>query len=275
MNIPEKDPSIIYGTAWKKDLTRHVTRQALLAGFRAVDTANQPRHYNEPEIGKAWLDLADEGINREMLFLQTKFTSPSGQDHRIPYNTSLPISQQVEHSFTSSLDHLNTTYLDSFLLHGPYSRHGLLTEDWEAWGAMERICESGQARTIGVSNVNLEQLKQLWEKSRIKPKVVQNRCFAQMGWDYHVRNFCIQHHISYQGFSLLTANPFVLTHPEVLKISEAHSKTPAQVVFRFSIHAGMVPLTGTTDPNHMKQDLDIFSFELSQEEVQFMERIGI
>src|SRR5688500_11353640 len=112
-------PSFIYGTAWKKDATTELVRTAVKAGFRAIDTANQPKHYSEALTGKAMAELAKEGVSRDSLFLQTKFTPVDGQDHRIPYDPQLDLTMQVQQSFESSLQHLNTDRVDSFLLHGP------------------------------------------------------------------------------------------------------------------------------------------------------------
>ena len=128
-------PSFIYGTAWKKEATTGLVRTAVDAGFRAIDTANQPKHYQELLAGDALAVLADSGVSRTALFLQTKFTPLNGQDDRVPYNPDAALRDQVRESFESSLRHLRTDYLDSYLLHGPYSYPGLSDEDWEVWGA--------------------------------------------------------------------------------------------------------------------------------------------
>jgi len=98
------------------------------------------------------------------------------------------------------------------------------------------------------------------------PAFVQNRCFARVGWDRRVRAFCSERRIVYQGFSLLTANPEVMAHAEVHRMAQRHGRTIAQIVFRFAIEIGMVALTGTTNAEHVRADLDIFDFRLSPEE---------
>src|SRR5215831_15349989 len=118
-------PSFMYGTAWKKDATTMLVLQAFEAGFTAIDTANQLVHYDEARVGEALLQLAKQGIARDKLFLQTKFTPINGQDHRHPYDARASITTQVQQSFARSLEHLHTDYLDSYVLHGPYSRRGL------------------------------------------------------------------------------------------------------------------------------------------------------
>ncbi len=272
----DKDfPRMIYGTAWKESATTSLVEMAVLSGFKAIDTANQPRHYSESLVGEALLKLKARDISREMLFLQTKFTSPGGQDQRIPYDPQADIATQVETSFQSSLNHLHTDYLDSYLLHGPYSRAGLIEEDWQAWRALEKLHTTGKAQRIGISNVNLTQLKLLVQEAQIKPMIVQNRCYAQLGWDKAIREFCKSHQIIYQGFSLLTANSGVLSSNQVNMIAQKLNKTPAQVIFRFATLVGMTPLTGTTHKMHMQQDLQIFDFNLTAEEVADIESCGI
>jgi len=105
----------------------------------------------------------------------------------------------------------------------------------------------------------------------VKPSFVQNRCFARNGWDFHVRKFCRDHDIAYQGFSLLTANVQELRHPNFWAVVDRVEKTPAQVVFRFALQVGMIPLTGTSNPEHMQQDLEALDFELTEDEVLAIE----
>src|SRR5687767_7267124 len=200
-------PSFFYGTAWKEERTEALTRQALDAGFRAIDTANQRRHYVEADVGSAvaaW--LGETGNARESVFLQTKFTYARGQDHRLPYHAKANFETQVAQSFASSLEHLRTSYVDSYLLHGPSTGRGLADTDWTVWHSMEALQKSGKARLLGVSNVTLEQLELLVRGATVPPAFVQNRCYASTGWDREVRAVCQANGIAYQAFSLLTAN---------------------------------------------------------------------
>ena len=269
-------PAFMYGTAWKKDTTARLVESAVNAGFLAIDTANQLIHYQEALVGEALLSLAKKGINRESLFLQTKFTSPSGQDHRTPYDASADVATQVKQSFESSLSHLHTDYLDSYVLHGPYSRYGLGKSDWEVWSAMEAYYRDGRTKMIGISNVQATQLEKLCAKATVKPMVVQNRCYAVMGWDQEVRQICKSHGIIYQGFSLLTANQDVLREPQVWDMAKRVGANPLQVIFRFALQVGMLPLTGTTNEQHMKDDLAVLTgFELTKEEIQIIESIAV
>jgi len=266
-------PSFIYGTAWKKEATTELVRTAVSAGFKAIDTANQPRHYSEALVGDALAALAGEGIARDSLFLQTKFTPFNGHDHRVPYDPKADLATQVNQSFESSLRNLKTDRVDSYLLHGPYSYPGLGREDRQVWEAIEAIYKAGKTGMIGISNVNTLQLAALIEKAKVKPMAVQNRCFANRGWDRDVRRICQENGIMYQGFSLLTANPYVLQHPQVIAIARRLGVGTPQVIFRFAMQAGMVPLTGTTSLEHMKQNLRVYDFELTTNEVKLIESI--
>ncbi len=268
-------PSFMYGTAWKKEATSQLVQLAVAAGFRAIDTANQLIHYQEALVGEALQALERNGVERNSLFLQTKFTPAGGQDHRTPYDASADLTTQVNQSFDSSLHHLHTDYVDSYVLHAPYSRRGLGKPDWEVWTAMEALYRSGKARMIGISNITAEQLSQLCEQAKYKPMVVQNRCFAVLGWDAEVREICRDNGILYQGFSLLTANREVLTAPEVQAIARRLGAGVAQVIFRFAMQVGMLPLTGTTSQQHMKEDLQADQLQLSSEEVRRIETLTL
>ena len=268
-------PSFMYGTAWKKQATTRLVQEAVTAGFTAIDTANQLIHYEEALVGQALQTLAQQGTTRDRLFLQTKFTPANGQDHRTPYDPKADITTQVRQSFDSSLTHLHTDHLDSYVLHGPYQRRGLGAADWEVWKAIEGLYESEKTKLIGISNVSAEQLALLCERAKHKPMVVQNRCYAAFGWDKEVREICRVHRIIYQGFSLLTANREVFVEPDIRTMAARYGTGLAQIVFRFAMQIGMLPLTGTTNPQHMKEDLQSDRFTLTPEELQRIETIGL
>lgn len=272
-NVPV--PSFMYGTAWKKEATAQLVRLAVAAGFTAIDTANQLIHYQEAQVGDALLALAQQGIPRDRLFLQTKFTPTNGQDHRTPYDASAALTTQVVQSFNSSLAHLHTDYLDSYVLHGPYQRQGLGAADWEVWAAIEGLYQSGKTKMIGISNVTPEQLTQLCAKAAVKPMMVQNRCYAALGWDKEVREICRTQSIIYQGFSLLTANREVFSDPNIRVIAQRLKTGLAQVVFRFAMQVGMLPLTGTTNEQHMKDDLQAERLTLTAEDIRVIETVGM
>ena len=144
----------------------------------------------------------------------------------------------------------------------------------EAWRAIEAIHESGRVQLIGISNVSLSQLETLCREAKVFPRMVQNRCYANRSWDIAVRAFCAANNILYQGFSLLTANRQYLNSPLLREIAAKHDRTAEQIIFRFALDVGMLPLTGTSSDKHMQQDLDVFDFQLETEEVEQIDTIA-
>ncbi len=267
-----KMPRILYGTAWKKEHTEEWVIQAIRCGFRGIDTACQPKHYNEPQVGEALQRAREHGIPRDALFVQTKFTPLDGQDpERLPYQPDAALSEQVDQSFQTSLDNLKTDYVDSLLLHSPLTPYeNLLT----VWRALEKIQREGCAHQIGISNFyDLVLLKRLYTDAHIKPAVVQNRFYATTGYDVALRQWCADRDIIYQSFWTLTANPHLLNHPTLFRIARQHRCTEAQVFFRFLSQIGIVPLTGTCSLEHMQDDLGCFSFTLESDEIRCLKQL--
>jgi diketogulonate reductase-like aldo/keto reductase len=272
---PSSVPDFLYGTAWKEDRTATLTELAIRTGFRAIDTANQRKHYFEAGAGEGLAAAYRAGlVKRADLFLQTKFTYQEGQDDRLPYDPSARLSVQVAQSMASSLEHLGADYVDSYLLHGPSSYDSWTGDDAEVWEAMVRERDAGRTRLLGVSNVRLGQLEQMAAVHAELPAFVQNRCYARLGWDREVRLFCRERNIVYQGFSLLTANKDVLRHPTITGLAEQANATPAQIVFGFARAVGMLPLTGTSNADHMAQDLASCGLVLSPEVIWTIESLA-
>ena len=273
--MPSERPSFIYGTAWKEDRTAALTELALRTGFRAIDTANQRKHYFEEAVGQGLAAAYRAGVcTRDDLFLQTKFTYQRGQDARLPYDPSASLTTQVKQSLAGSLEHLKTDRVDSFVLHGPAASFEWTDADAETWEAMRKERDAGRSRLLGVSNVALDHLEQMKSSGTELPAFVQNRCFARLGWDRDVRNFCAAHNIIYQGFSLLTANPEVLQHAPFIALARHLEVTPAQMIFSFSRAIGILPLTGSTDPEHLQQDLATLTLTLPPDVVKAVESIA-
>lgn len=260
-----RSPRIIYGTAWKKARTEELVRKAIQLGFRGIDTACQPKHYDERGVGAAVAASLNETLTRAHLYLQTKFTPLSGQDPKqVPYDAHAALEDQVTQSFYASLSNLQTSYLDCLVLHAPLA---LMDETLRVWQAMEAVFDSGGARQLGISNCfRPSVLETLHENARVKPAVVQNRFYAETNFDREIRAFCRQHDIVYQSFWTLTANPQLLEDSRVKAVAAKHKRTPAQVLFRYLTQEGVTPLTGTKSEAHMREDLQIFEFDLSKAE---------
>ena len=265
-------PALVYGTAWKQERTAAMVEQALRAGFRGIDTACQPKHYHEAGAGSGLAAWIAQGGSRDQVYLQTKFTPLDGQDpKRLPYDPKVRLSDQVRQSVQTSLANLQTARLDGLVLHSPLPTRDLLME---VWSALESRVADGNTLQLGISNCYApSELEFLYHHARIKPAVVQNRFYAATGYDREIRAFCREHGIVYQSFWTLTANQWLLHHPDLAQLAETHRRSPAQILFRFLTQSGVVPLTGTTSPDHMKEDLEIFEFQLSTDEVARLDRL--
>lgn len=282
--IGTNKPFLIYGTAWKKEQTAKFVNQAVHAGFRFIDTACQPRHYNESGVGEGWSTAAAEmKIPREEFYLQTKFTSFDGQDPKnLPYDPESPLEEQVRTSLAVSLKNLKTDYLDCLVLHGPLRT---MDETMQVWRVFEAFVDDGKVARLGFSNANYLQFKTLYDMARIKPKVAQNRFHAETHFDTELRHFCQQHSIWYQSFWTLTANRDALAHnPEIRKLADAHGLTPQTMMFAFLMSTGYItPLSGTTSQKHMAEDVAVMEriqggevfFHSTEELRQFSEYLGM
>ena len=238
---------------------------AIRQGFRGVDTACQPKHYDEAAVGAGVAACLDTGLLRSDLYLQTKFTPLNGHDpEQIHYDRGAPLDEQVAQSLSASLRNLRTDYLDALVLHSPLpTSEQLLT----VWGAMEAAVDGGSALLLGISNCySVDVLTALYRSARVKPSIVQNRFHSESGYDREIRALCRRFGIVYQSFWTLTANQSLLNADVVRTCAARHSRTTAQILFRYLTQIGVVPLTGTTSMRHMRDDLAIFEFELTSNE---------
>jgi diketogulonate reductase-like aldo/keto reductase len=265
-------PQIIYGTAWKKDATERLVSLAIRNGFRGIDTACQPKHYDEAGAGAGIATSIKQGLARHDFYLQTKFTSLSGQDpKRVPYDPKAPLADQVAQSIAASLKNLQTEYLDCVLLHSPMPT---MAQTQSVWRTLESFIDNGQVRQLGISNCyRPTDLQTLYQSARIKPAVLQNRFYAETRYDRDIRNYCKQKKIIYQSFWTLSANPDLLAHATMTALASAYKRTAAQILFRYLTQIGVVPLSGTQSEAHMRDDLAIFDFELTKEEQQAIEKL--
>ncbi|KZT10871.1 Aldo/keto reductase [Laetiporus sulphureus 93-53] len=257
---------IIYGTAWKKERTTALVVCAVLNGFRAIDTAAQPKHYREDLVGEALRLLQEKhGIRREDLFIQTKYTTLSGQDRSrpLPYNSRDDIATQIETSVQTSMRNLHTTYLDSLLLHSPFGR---LEDTITAWRVLIKLQNAGTVKIIGVSNTYDVNIIEMLEKQTGRPvQVVQNRWYEGNQWDPEVCSYCRKRGIQYQSFWTLSGSPTLLAHPCLRLIARERNCTPAQALFRLAQSHGIMPLSGTTNEQHMKEDIETEKISLKEE----------
>ena len=265
-------PRIIYGTAWKKERTDRLVAEAAIRGFRGFDTACQPKHYDENRVGQALEQIWNASASRGDFFVQTKFTSVDGQDPQsIPYDPEAPLSEQVAQSFEKSQMNLRTSKVDSLVLHGPLAT---FDRTLEVWRALEKIFFDGGTRQLGVCNcTSLDYLQSLWAEAKVKPAVVQNRFYAQTNYDTRLRRWCRENDVVYQSFWTLSANPHLLKSEALTSVSLTHNKTPAQILFRYLIDRGIVPLTGTTSPAHMEEDLEVLQFSLSSKQTRIIDTL--
>lgn len=258
-------PPLIYGTAWKQERTAQLVEMAVLAGFRGIDTACQPKHYHETGVGEALKRLRAHGIERDHLFLQTKFTPLAGHDPaRIPYDPAVPLSMQVAQSFGVSQRNLGVDVVDALILHAPLESYD---RTLEVWRAMEEIAQRGGTRLLGVSNCyDVHFFQRLFADAIVKPSILQNRFYAQTHYDDELRAWCRSQGIIYESFWSLTANTHLLAHPAIANIAMRHGLTQAQVWYRYLIDLGIVPLIGTTSALHMAQDLAVLDLALEKSE---------
>jgi len=264
-NAKIRVPRIIYGTAWKKAATEQLVSLAIQNGFRGIDTACQPKHYDEAGVGAGVAAGLKQRLARADFYLQTKFTSVSGQDPcRIPYDPNATPADQIAQSVAMSLKNLQTDYLDCLLLHSPMPT---MAQTQSAWRSFESFVDSKTIRQLGISNCyNRADLERLYESARIKPAIVQNRFYAETNYDRDIRAFCEQNQIIYQSFWTLSANPHLLAHKTITALASTHNRTAPQILFSYLTQIGIVPLTGTKSETHMREDLAILDFELSSDE---------
>ncbi|KAE8354570.1 NADP-dependent oxidoreductase domain-containing protein [Aspergillus coremiiformis] len=256
-------PVFIYGTAWKKDRTADLVHQALSAGFRAIDTAAQPKHYREDLVGDGIRKAIRDGtIRREDLHIQTKFTSVHGQNaDDIPYDPNASVTDQVHASIKSSLEHLrasdapdsvNDAYIDMLILHSPLPT---MSQTLEAWSTFETYVPH-RIRNLGISNCTLPLLRELSSLVKVTPVVVQNRFYVGTQFDVPLRAYCRDKHIIYQSFWTLTANPELVQSDAVQLLAGRAEISPAAALYCLVLGLGNTTmLNGTSNRSRMEADL--------------------
>lgn len=264
---PIKAFPMLYGTAWKEEKTTELCSGAFKSGFHGVDTACQPKHYQEDLVGNALYQNFTSGqLKREEVWVQTKFTSLNGQDpQRIPYDHNKSLPEQVSESVQVSRRNLKVEIIDCLVLHSPM-------RDFDTtlvvWNAMEEAVNKGFVRNLGISNCyNLNFLQNLYSNASIKPIVVQNRFYKKENWDRLIRKFCLENKITYQSFWTLTANPNVLRNPLFQSIAAKYQLTLPQLMYKFLIDSGCQPLSGTTTHQKEAANVMFLNYKLTSDEM--------
>ena len=217
--------------------------QALTIGYRSVDTAASYR--NERGVGKA---IRESGIPREEIFLTTKLWN---EDQR---------QKRTIQAFDESMDRLGLDYVDLYLIHWPVP--GCYEETWQT---MQQIYKSGRAKAIGVSNFQIQQLKDILSKEEVVPTVNQVE-FHPFLLQAELLQFCEANNIRVEAWSPLMHGQ-IISNPVVQKIAKKHNKSTAQITLRWDIQHGVVTIPKSKTPKRIAENADIFDFELSAEDM--------
>jgi diketogulonate reductase-like aldo/keto reductase len=247
-------PSFGFGT-WRlqegEEAQKAVT-EALKLGYRLIDTA--ALYANERSVGEA---IKSSGLPRKDIFVTTKLPG------------STPGYEETFDEFETSLHELGTDYIDLYLIHSP--RVG---DRQKVWKALEEIQESGKARAVGVSNYSVRHLEELKSYSDFMPVVNQIEfhpfIYKNMA---PILEFCKEHNIVVEAYSPLARGKFD-TVTAVAAIAHRHSKTGAQILLRWALQHGTAPIPKSASPARMKENLNIFDFELSAEEMETLNNLS-
>lgn len=255
-------PALGFGTLIPDPVaTKNATKAALEAGFRALDTAE--RYRTEKEVGEAMKEVFEAGkIKREDVFVATKLWNTN---HR---------PERVKPAFESSLGKLQLDYLDLYLIHTPFAfqpgddqdprdANGNVIYDegvrlLDTWRAMEQLVDEGRCKAIGLSDVGLEKVKEIFEAATIKPAVVHVESHPYLP-EWELLDYCRKNGIVLQAFAALghDSEPNLLADPVITAIANRVGKTPAQVALAWAIQRGTALLTTTKNPKRIEENFDI------------------
>src|SRR5215469_8264662 len=255
-------PALGFGTLIPDpQATRTATKAALEAGFRLLDASE--RYRNEKEVGEAMQDVFKAGkIKREEVFIATKLWN---NNHR---------PERVKPAFEASLNKLQLDYVDLYLIHTPFAfqpgdeqdprdENGKVIYDegvtlLDTWRALESLVDEGRCKAIGLSDVDLEKTKEIFESARIKPAVVHVESHPYLP-EWELLEFCNKNGIVLQAFAALghSTEPRLLDDPVITSIAKKVNKTPAQVALAWAIQRGTALLTTSKTPSRIQENFDI------------------
>jgi 2,5-diketo-D-gluconate reductase A len=227
------------------DQTEQAVRDALDAGYRSLDTAAS--YMNEEAVGRA---LASSGIARDELFITTKLwvVQDGGEAN-------------TKRAFDRSLDRLGLDYVDLYLIHQPFGDY------YSEWRAMQDLHREGRARAIGVANFHMDRLVDLIDHNEIAPAInqIETHPFFQRADDHELMRARGVQHEAWAQFA--EGRNGLFSDPTLAEIGAAHGKTVGQVVLRWLVQRGIVAIPKSVRPDRMRENLDIFDFELSDDEM--------
>jgi diketogulonate reductase-like aldo/keto reductase len=226
--------------------TERAASLALEAGYRHIDTAAAYR--NEEAVGRA---VAASGLAREEVFVTSKLWN-DGQGH-----------DQALRGFDSTLRKLGFDYLDLYLIHWPAPARDLYVETWKAFEALHA---SGRARSIGVSNFTVAPLERLARETTTTPAINQVELHPRFQQP-QLRAYHREHEIATEAWSPLRQGGEILQDPTITTIADNHGRTPAQVILRWHLQIGNVTIPKSVTPERIRENIDVFDFELSDEEI--------
>ena len=226
--------------------TEAAVTRALEVGYRHIDTAAAYR--NEAGVARA---IAAVGLDRSEVFITTKLFN---DDHG---------REQARRAFAASLERLETDYVDLYLIHWPVPSEDRYVETWQA---LEEFHREGRARSIGVSNFNLEHLERLGRETETVPAVNQVELHP-----YHaqreLRAYQREHGIATEAWSPIGQGGDVLDDPAIGAIAESHDRSPAQVIIRWHLQSGNIVIPKSVTPERIAENFRAFDFELSDAEM--------
>ncbi|RUS66727.1 putative oxidoreductase [Saezia sanguinis] len=227
-------------------VTQQMVETALASGYRHIDTAMI--YGNEEAVGKA---IQNSGVARSEIFLTTKLWN---DDQR---------SGKVQEAMDASLQRLGVDYVDLYLVHWPVPKTYV-----DVWKKMEAVYHAGKAKAIGVSNYQIHHLQDLLGQAEIVPAINQFECYPYLAQEPLVE-FCHAHQICPQAWGPLGAGQSdVLKSPVIGAIAQKHQKSPAQVILRWNVQRGVVVIPKSVHQNRQAENLHIFDFDLSNDEVK-------